>query len=174
MPVVEAFRHVGTDGNQYLNGRTLRHCLLYLPENIRLAHANDGLHGSRIVAINNVVTGKHVCCGNRNCTQFVQGKHRNPPLEATLLDEHHHVATLDTQASQVGSGLVAHPLKVIKGQLSLYPFIVCPQKGNLIWCHLCPSIHNIIGEVKVLGNNKLKVLRIIFLGNKGRLLQEAT
>ena len=59
-PVVETFRDIRTDTNQCLDSRTLWHCLINLLYHVIIAAADDSLHACCIVAVNDVVLGKHV------------------------------------------------------------------------------------------------------------------
>ena len=160
---MESFRHIRADGNKYVDSRTFGHRLLYFAENIRLANAYDCLHRSCIIAIHNVVTSKHMCCRNGNCSQFVESKHSYPPFQTTLLNKHHHITTIDTKAAEIGSGLVAHLFKVGEGQSSLGTFVVGPKQSNLVRRNFSPSIHYIISEIEVVGDDELQVLPIVFL-----------
>ena len=127
MPVVEPFRHVGTNRDEQVYRRTLGHGLLHFAQNVRLAHADDGLHGGCIVAIDDVMAGEHVRSRNRHGPEFVQGKHRNPPFQSALLDEHHHVAAPDVKGMQVRCSLVALALEVGKGESALSALVVRPE-----------------------------------------------
>ena len=84
------------DSDILFHRRTLGHCQFNLFCDVSIIHTDDSLDGSTCVAIDNVVLGQHVGGRNDDGTNLTQGQHDNPPLVATLQNQHHRVALADT------------------------------------------------------------------------------
>jgi len=162
LPRMKTLWHIWTDANKRFYRRTVGHCALHLLEYIFFAHTNNGFNTSTIVAINNVVGGEHVCCWNGNSTQFAKCQHGNPPFVLTFKDEHHHVATTNTQLLEIRSSAIAFPFKVGKRENTFSSFIASPYKRSLFGCFYSPRIHHIVGKIKVIWNKKFEISVIIF------------
>ena len=94
-PVVETFWDIRTDTDQSLYRRTLWHCLFNLFHHVIIAAADDSLHACCIVAVNDVVLGKHVGSRDGYGTQLVETEHGKPPLIVTLQNQHHLIIVTD-------------------------------------------------------------------------------
>ena len=170
LPAMEALGHVGADANERLHRRTVGHCALQLRKNIVFAHTYDGLNAGAIVAINNVVGGEHVGGGNGHSAYLAQGQHGNPPFVLTFKDEHHHVATANTQLLEVRSSAIALSFQLCEGENVFSAFVASPYKGRFFGGFGRPSVHHIVSEIKVIRNDELKVLIIIFCRSETCLL----
>ena len=147
--------------HQHADAGTLGHGQAYLLGYVGVVDADDGLDRGAGVAIDNVVLGEHVGGGDDHGPQLVQGQHDDPPLIASLEDEHHRVALADAQRLEIGGGLVALLLQLCEGGANLRTLVVGPEQGQLVGCFLGPLVHHVIGEVEVLGDDELEVLVVI-------------
>ena len=93
--VVETFGNIVADGYVLLHRRTLVLGQHNLAGHVGIIHADDGFHRGPRVAVHDVVLGQHVCSGNHDGAQLVQGQHHHPPLVAALQDEHYGVVLAD-------------------------------------------------------------------------------
>ena len=92
---MEAFSNYRPHADEYINSGTVGHGGLYLTDDILLAHADNGFHRRAVVAVDDVFFGQHVGGGDGHGTYLAEGKHGDPPLQAALQDEHHHVTMSD-------------------------------------------------------------------------------
>ena len=126
VPIVEAFRNDGTNGNKSLDGRTFRHGLLNLLENVGFTRTDNSLHTGPLVTIYDVVLGKHVSGRNCHGTNLMQRQHGKPPLVMAFENQHHLIVVPNTELCQVGSNAVRFLLDVLKGKPKLFTLFVCP------------------------------------------------
>ena len=116
---------------------------------------------------------QHVGSRNDHGSQLVQGQHDNPPLVATLQDEHHGVALADAKRLQIGGGLIALLFQLGEGGANLHALVVCPQQGQLLGGLLGPLIHHVVSKVEVLGDDELQMLIVILYRLEVRLFQKS-
>ena len=162
-PVVETFRDIWTDTNQCLDSRTLWHCLVNLLYHVIIAAADDCLHACRIVAVNDVVLGKHVGGRDGYCAQFVETEHGEPPLIVTLQNQHHLIIVTDTETLEVSGSLVALLLQVLVCETDFLTSFACPKQRHVVWFDLCPFVHHVVGKVEIFWYDKLQMLLEVLL-----------
>ena len=92
---METLTNDGTHADEYIDGGTVGHGCQYLIGDIFLTHADNAFYRGSVVAVDDVFLGEHMGGGNGDGANLAEGEHRNPPLEAALQDEHHHVAMAD-------------------------------------------------------------------------------
>ena len=162
-PVVETFRNIRTDTNQSLYRRTLWHCLFNLLHHVIIAAADDCLHACRIVAVNDVVLGKHVGGRDGYGTQLVETEHGKPPLIVTLQNQHHLIIVTDTETLEVSGSLVALLLQVLVCKTDFFATFTCPKQRHVVWFDLCPFVHHVVGKVEIFWYDKLQMLLEVLL-----------
>ena len=160
---MEFLGYVGAHAHEDFHRGALGHGLKDLVHHVVVSSADDGLDTGTIVAVNDVVLGEHVGCGDGNSPQFVQGQHAEPPLVVAFQDEHHLVSPADAQLLVVGCRLVALLFQVSKREALLLAAVACPEQGRLVGGFLCPRIHHIVGEIKVFGHLEVQVPVVVFL-----------
>ena len=170
LPTMETLGHVGTNADECLYRRAFGHRAPYLRKDIIFAHTNNGLNTGAVVAINNVVRGEHVGGRDGHSTNFAQGQHGNPPFVLAFKDEHHHVAAANAQRLKVRCSTVALPFQIGKGEKAFASLLAHPNERRFIWCFGRPSIHHIVGKIKVIRNDELQVLVVIFCRRESCLL----
>ena len=157
-PVVETFWDIRTDTNQCLDSRTLWHCLINLLYHVIIAAADDSLHACCIVAVNDVVLGKHVGGRDGYGAQLVETEHGKPPLIVTLQNQHHLIIVTDAETLEVSSSLVALLLQVLVCKTDFFATFTCPKQCHVVWFDLCPFVHHVIGKVEIFWYDKLQML----------------
>ena len=162
-PVVETFRDIRTDTNQCLDSRTLWHCLINLLYHVIIAAADDSLHACCIVAVNDVVLGKHVGGRDGYSAQLVETEHGKPPLIVTLQNQHHLIIVTDTETLEVSSSLVALLLQVLVCKTDFFATFTCPKQRHVVWLDLCPFVHHVVGKVEIFWYDKLQMLLEVLL-----------
>ena len=155
LPAMETLWHVRPNADEGLHRGTIGHCALNLRKNVIFAHTNNGLNTGAVVAINNVVRGEHVGGRNGHSANFAQGQHGNPPFVLAFKDEHHHVAAANAQRLEVRCSTVALPFQIGKGEKAFASLLAHPNERRFIWCFGRPSIHHIVGKIKVIRNDEL-------------------
>ena len=173
MPVVEPVGHLGTNRDKSVHRRTLAHGLAHLCEHILLAHTHYSPHACAVVAIHDVVLCEHVRGGYGDGTELMQGKHCKPPLITTFEDNHDHVAMSNAERGKVGCRLVAFAFDVGKRKKLFLTFVVGPDERHLVGLFLCPHVHHVVGEIKILGYVKMQIFPIILFRGKMGLRQES-
>ena len=113
---------------------------------------------------------EHMGGGDDNSCQLMQSQHRDPPLVTTLEDEHNRIAPTNSQALEISGCLVALSFQLSEGGTEFNTFIVGPKQRQLIGGLCSPNIHNIVGEVEMLGNNKFQMLIVVLVGRERSLL----
>ena len=126
-PVVETFRDIRTDTDQSLDSRTFWHSLINLLYHVIIAAADDSLHACCIVAVNDVVLGKHVGSRDGYGAQLVETEHGKPPLIVTLQNQHHLIIVTDTETLEVSGSLVALLLQVLVCETDFLTSFACPK-----------------------------------------------
>ena len=162
-PVVETFWDIRTDTNQCLDSRTLWHCLINLLYHVIIAAADDSLHACCIVAVNDVVLGKHVGGRDGYGTQLVETEHGKPPLIVTLQNQHHLIIVTDTETLEVSGSLVALLLQVLVCKTDFFATFTCPKQRHVVWFDLCPFVHHVVGKVEIFWYDKLQMLLEVLL-----------
>ena len=162
-PVVKTFWNIRTDTDQSLYRRTLWHCLFNLFHHVIIAAADDCLHACCIVAVNDVVLGKHVGGWDGYGAQLVETEHGEPPLIMTLQYEHHLIIVTDTETLEVSSSLVALLLQVLVCETDFLTSFACPKQRHVVWFDLCPFVHHVVGEVEIFWYDKLQMLLEVLL-----------
>ena len=66
----------------------------------------DHFNIGSVATIDNILFGQQVSGGNDGCSQFVESDGAVPELITAFQDQHHHVATTDTQTLEVRSSHV--------------------------------------------------------------------
>ena len=162
-PVVETFRDIRTDTDQSLDSRTLWHCLINLLYHVIIAAADNRLHACCIVAVNDVVLGKHVGGRDGYGAQLVETEHGEPPLIVTLQNEHHLIIVTDAETLEVSSSLVALLLQVLVCKTDFFATFTCPKQRHVVWFDLCPFVHHVVGKVEIFWYDKLQMLLEVLL-----------
>ena len=162
-PVVETFRDIWTDTDQCLDSRTLWHCLVDLLYHVIVAAADNRLHACCIVAVNDVVLGKHVSGRDGYGAQLVETEHGKPPLVVTLQNQHHLIIVTDTETLEVSGSLVALLLQVLVCKTDFFATFACPKQRHVVWFDLCPFVHHVVGEVEIFWYDKLQMLLEVLL-----------
>ena len=162
-PVVETFRDIWTDTDQSLDSRTFWHSLINLLYHVIIAAADDSLYACCIVAVNDVVLGKHVGGRDGYGAQLVETEHGKPPLVVTLQNQHHLIIVTDTETLEVSSSLVALLLQVLVCETDFLATFTCPKQRHVVWFNLCPFVHHVVGEVEIFWYDKLQMLLEVLL-----------
>ena len=162
-PVVETFRDVWTDTDQSLDSRTFWHSLINLLYHVIIAAADDSLHACCIVAVNDVVLGKHVGGRDGYGAQLVETEHGKPPLIVTLQNQHHLIIVTDAETLEVSSSLVALLLQVLVCKTDFFATFTCPKQRHVVWFDLCPFVHHVVGKVEIFWYDKLQMLLEVLL-----------
>ena len=162
-PVVETFRDIRTDTDQSLDSRTFWHSLINLLYHVIIAAADDSLHACCIVAVNDVVLGKHVGGRDGYGAQLVETEHGKPPLIVTLQNQHHLIIVTDAETLEVSSSLVALLLQVLVCKTDFFATFTCPKQGHVVWFDLCPFVHHVVGKVEIFWYDKLQMLLEVLL-----------
>ena len=164
LPIAEAlgdgFAMVG-HGNESLHRRTLGHGLLDLLGHIGVVDTDDGLHAGSRVAVHDVMLGEHVCGGNHDGTDLMERQHDDPPLIPTLEDEHDGIVLANSQREQVRSRLVRLLLELCIGGSDLVALVVGPKDGKLVGRLFSPHVHDVVGEIEILRNDKFQMFIIV-------------
>ena len=90
-----------------------------------------------------------------------------------LQDQHHLIAPADAELHVIGRHLIGLPLQVTEGGTHLLTPLTGPQQGQLVGPLLCPSIHDIVGKIEILGYDKLQMFLEILLRGEMSLLQKS-
>ena len=98
-----------------------------------------------------------------HCPYLVKGKHSEPELITTLEYKHDHVTLADAEAHEICRRTIALLLDVAEGKTYTFAFVVSPQQSQLIRFFLCPKVHHVVGEVEMVGYDKLEVIYIVLL-----------
>ena len=162
-PVVETFRDIRTDTDQGLDGRTLWHSLINLLYHVIIAAADDSLHACCIVAVNDVVLGKHVGSRDGNGAQLVETEHGKPPLIVTLQNQHYLIIVTDAETLEVSGSLVALLFQVLVCETDFLTSFACPKQCHVVWFDLCPFVHHVVGKVEIFWYDKLQMLLEVLL-----------
>ena len=165
LPVMESFWDglaVIGDGNILFYRGTLWHCQLYLTDHIGIVHTDDSFHRGTGIAIDDIMLCQHMGSRNHDGTDLTEGQHDDPPLIASLQDQHHRIVLANAKCLQVAGSLVGLLLQLSVGRTDLLSLIVGPEDGQLLRGLLSPRIHHIVGEIEILRNDKLQVLIVIF------------
>ena len=64
----------------------------------------------------------------------------------------------DSQRLEISSRLICIFLQVGKGEVDMFPLVVCPTQCNLIGFFFRPCIYYVISEVEVLRDFYLEIL----------------
>ena len=110
---------------------------------------------------------------NDDGTDLAQGQHDHPPLIAALEDEHHGIVLADAETHQIGGSLITLLLQFTVGRADLVTLVIGPQDGQFLGGFLSPGVHHVVGEIKVLWDDKLQILIVILYRLKMRLLQKS-
>ncbi len=165
LPVVEPLGYglaVVGHRDECLHRGTLRHGLPHLLSHIRVIDTDDGLHTGPRVAVDDVVLGEHVGGRNDYGANLVERQHDDPPLIAPLEDEHDGIVLADAQREEIRGRLVRLLLELSVGGAYLVTQVVGPEDGELVGSFLSPHIHDVVGKIEILRNDKLQVLVIVF------------
>ena len=105
--------------------------------------------------------GEHVGGRNHDGTNLTKGQHHNPPLVATLQDQHHGIALANAERLQIGCSLVALLFQLFIGGTYLLALVVSPEQCQFLGRFLGPCVHHVVSKVEVLGDDELQVLVVI-------------
>ena len=136
---------------------------MYLCGHVVIVHADDGLDACPVVAIHDVVGGKHVGGGYGHGSYLAQRQHGEPPLVVALEYQHHHVAPSYAQALQITRCLVGLLLELGKGKSFLFTPLAGPEQRQLVGSLFGPCVHYVVSKVEVLLGLELQVLLKVFL-----------
>ena len=114
------------DGNVLLDGGALSLGSLYLADDVGVIYADDGLHRCPGISIYDIMLCQHVGCRNDDGTDFVECQHDDPPLVASLQNQHHGVVLADAQRQQIGGSLIRLFLQLCEGGAYLLALVVGP------------------------------------------------
>lgn len=99
--------------------------------------------------------------------------HAQPPLVVTLEDEHDLIAVDDAQLLEISGSAVGLLLELAEGGTHFLATLAGAQQADLIGLQACPLVHDIVGKVEILGNNKMKVILEILFRREMRLSKES-
>ena len=99
---------------------------LYIGNDVAVATGYDSLYACRIAAILDVVATQQMGSRHHDSAQLMQSQHAEPPLAAAFEDEHHHIASSDTETLEVGSGTIGVFLQVAEGEQTFLAVFVGP------------------------------------------------
>ena len=152
--------------NQLLESRGLGQTGSDILDNARCIYSHHHFDLCKVVAVDQILHSKHVGCRDCDSTDLVQGNDADPELVAPLKDKHYHVAPLYAALHEEGGSPVGTLFHVAEGNGAFIPFVVGPYHSPCIRCLCRNGIHDIIGEVEVLGYIKSVVFDKILIGGK--------
>ena len=138
-----------------------------------LARADDHLDIGGIRTIDDIFLCQQVGSRDHHCSQFMQRDNREPEFITAFQYQHDHITVADSQRLEISGSLVGIFFQVGKGEVYVFPLVVCPTQRNLIGFFFRPCIYYVISEVEVLRDFYLEILYKIFLRLKGRLVYES-
>ena len=117
------------DSNECLYGGAFWHGCSDLCGYIVVVYADDSLHGSPLISVNEVMPSEHVGSGNGYGTKLAEGQHGQPPLVMALENEHHPIIVPDSERLIVGCNLVGLFLQSLECEAYLLSSFAGPQQG---------------------------------------------
>ena len=138
-------------------------------DQVLILSGNDRLDARGIITIGDILVGEQVGGRDGHGTQLVQRQDGLPELDVALEDQHHHVSLADAQRLKKGCGPVGEFFQCSKSEILVCSLVVGPAESPFIGMGAGPLIRHIIGEVELLRDLYLIVLREIPVGFEGRL-----
>ena len=171
--ILESFGYVGTHRNNTLYRGGIGQRVDNMFGDHFLARADDHLDIGGIRTIDDIFLCQQVSSGDHHSSQFMQRDNREPEFITAFQYQHDHITVADPQRLEIGGCPVGLFLQVGKGEIDMFPLVVCPAKRNLIGGFFRPCIYYVISEVEVLRDFYLEILSKIFLRLESRFVYES-
>ncbi|OAV75832.1 hypothetical protein Barb7_00525 [Bacteroidales bacterium Barb7] len=168
--ILKAFGHLRPYGYQPLYGGRVGQGFRHLTSHPLFPYANNHLDVRRIVPVGYILFRQQMSSRYDHRPQLVQGNNGKPELIPPLQYQHHHIAVPYPQRLEISRRPVRICLYIGKGEINMFPLVVCPANSPFLRSFLRPGIHYVISVIEIFRYVYLEVLLEIFLRLEGRLI----
>ena len=104
-----------------------------------------------VAAEDDVLAREQMGGRNGDGADLVQGRHRDPPFQAALEDQHHAVAPTDADGVEIRGHFVGEHLVFSVGEMALVSVVVDVEDGFLLGLRGRIGVDHVVGEIEMFG-----------------------
>ena len=141
-------------------------------DDIRFRRRDEQLDIRGVAAVDDVLGGEQVGCGDDDRAQLAAGGDQHPVFPATVEHAHDVVAAFYARGEQEIDHAVALLRELAEGDDFLLAFGVAPDESPLFGGYSRIFVHDVVREIEALGDGELHILCEIFIVRKVRTVEK--